>query len=204
LAPTCGFVASLEVGLGATVDTLQIEYPNIQASSQDKEKGMHPCTDMSPATPNPASLLRLAPALPRAPRLQTPPPCLGGLRCCHLSHDSRPRLPVREGSSVAMCPTTPDSASLLERVRCYHVSHISGPCLPAQLVGGALMLSRVPRLRGSWALRIKKGLATTICGKAHVFLRHACMLSRRLQDVRADSIIMICKSCIHVLQCCAT
>jgi hypothetical protein len=36
-------VASLEVGLGATISTLQTGYPYIQASSQDREQGMLPC-----------------------------------------------------------------------------------------------------------------------------------------------------------------
>jgi hypothetical protein len=36
VGPTYGFVASPEVGLGATVDTLWTKYPYIKASSQDK------------------------------------------------------------------------------------------------------------------------------------------------------------------------
>jgi hypothetical protein len=36
VSPTCGFVASPEMGPGATVGTLQTMYPYIQASSQDK------------------------------------------------------------------------------------------------------------------------------------------------------------------------
>jgi hypothetical protein len=36
VGPTCGFVASSEVGLGASIGTLQTGYPYIQASSQDK------------------------------------------------------------------------------------------------------------------------------------------------------------------------
>jgi hypothetical protein len=36
VGPTYGSVASLGVGLGATVGTLQTEYTYIQASSQDK------------------------------------------------------------------------------------------------------------------------------------------------------------------------
>jgi hypothetical protein len=36
VSPTCRFLASPEVGPGATVGTLQTGYPYIQASSQDK------------------------------------------------------------------------------------------------------------------------------------------------------------------------
>jgi hypothetical protein len=36
VGPTCGFVASPEVGRGVTIGTLQTGYPYIQASSQDK------------------------------------------------------------------------------------------------------------------------------------------------------------------------
>jgi hypothetical protein len=38
-----------------------------------------------PVAPDPASLFRRAPALPRVPRHRPPPPCSGGLRCCHVS-----------------------------------------------------------------------------------------------------------------------
>jgi hypothetical protein len=50
-----------------------------------------------PSAPDPASLLRRAPALPRVPQLWTPPPCSGGLRCCYVSLGSGPCLPAREG-----------------------------------------------------------------------------------------------------------
>jgi hypothetical protein len=36
VSPTCGFVASPEVGSGVTVGTLQTGYSYIHASSQDK------------------------------------------------------------------------------------------------------------------------------------------------------------------------
>jgi hypothetical protein len=104
-----------------------------------------------PMTPDPASLLGRAPALPRVLRHRTPPPCSGGLRRCHVSHDTGPRLLTREGSGAAMCPTASDPASLLGRTptlprvpwhrilppcsgglrRC-HVSHSTGPRLPTQ------------------------------------------------------------------------
>jgi hypothetical protein len=51
--------------------------------------------------------------LPHVPQLRTPPPCKGGLRCCHASHNSRPRLPAQEGSSAATLPMALDPTSLL-------------------------------------------------------------------------------------------
>jgi hypothetical protein len=50
-----------------------------------------------PTAPDPISLLRRALVLPRAPRLRTPPPCLGGLQYCHLSHSSEPYLHTQCG-----------------------------------------------------------------------------------------------------------
>jgi hypothetical protein len=47
--------------------------------------------------PDPTSLLGRALVLPRAPRLRTPPPCLGGLQYCHLSHSSEPYLHTQCG-----------------------------------------------------------------------------------------------------------
>jgi RNase P subunit RPR2 len=38
------------------------------------------------------------------------------------------------------------------------------------------------------------------CSDARVFLRHASVLPRRMQDVRADDIIMTCKPCGQELQ----
>jgi hypothetical protein len=40
VGPICGFAASLEVGLGATVGTLQTRYSHVQVLSQDKEWGV--------------------------------------------------------------------------------------------------------------------------------------------------------------------
>jgi hypothetical protein len=112
---------------------------------------VHPRTTMCPTALNPASLLRRAPTLLCASWPRTPPPCSGGLRCRHVSHGSEPRLPAREGSGAAMCPTAPDPASLLRRALvlprvarlltspscsaglwCCYVSHGSGPRLPAR------------------------------------------------------------------------
>jgi hypothetical protein len=76
---------------------------------------VRPRTVTCPAAPDPASLLRRALALPRVSRFRTPPPCSGGLWCCHVSHGFRPRLPAREGSCAATCHTVPDPAFLLGR-----------------------------------------------------------------------------------------
>jgi hypothetical protein len=43
IGPTCGFAVSPNVGSGASVGTLKIGYPRIQALSQDKEQDVHPC-----------------------------------------------------------------------------------------------------------------------------------------------------------------
>jgi hypothetical protein len=43
---------------------------------------------MCSMAPDLAYLLKRAPTLPHAPWLQTPPPCPGGLRRCHMSHRS--------------------------------------------------------------------------------------------------------------------
>jgi hypothetical protein len=50
-----------------------------------------------------------------SPQLQTLPPCLGGLRRCHVLHGSGPRLLVWEGSGATTCPAALDHASLLRR-----------------------------------------------------------------------------------------
>jgi hypothetical protein len=71
--PTCRSVASPKVGPGATVGTLQTEYPYIQTSSQDKLQGVHPHTAMFPTAPDLASQLRWAPVLPRVIWLQISP-----------------------------------------------------------------------------------------------------------------------------------
>jgi hypothetical protein len=42
-----------------------------------------------PVALDPASVLGRVLALPHVPRLQTPPPCSGGLRRCHMSRGSQ-------------------------------------------------------------------------------------------------------------------
>jgi hypothetical protein len=87
VSPTCKFTAPPEVGLEATVGILQTRYPSILASSQEKGPSVHPCATMRLAAPDPASLLRRAPALPRISWLQSPPPYSGGLQRYHTSRD---------------------------------------------------------------------------------------------------------------------
>jgi hypothetical protein len=65
---------------------------------------MHLHTTTCPAAPDPASLPRRAPVLPRASWLQTLPPGSGGLQCCHVSHGSGPRLCARD-ALVLPCVT---------------------------------------------------------------------------------------------------
>jgi hypothetical protein len=104
VGPTCGFIASPEVGQGATVGTMQTGHPHVQASKQDKGQDMHPraaiCHRSSRTCPPPPYLgghvtcskapdptppPRRAPALPRVLGLWTPPHHLGGLRRSHTS-----------------------------------------------------------------------------------------------------------------------
>jgi hypothetical protein len=44
--------------------------------------------------------------LPHVSQLQTPPPHWEELRCCNVSHGSKPSLLFREGSAAATCPVT--------------------------------------------------------------------------------------------------
>jgi hypothetical protein len=76
-----------------------------------------------PTALDPASLLRSASALPRVPRLWILPPCLRGLRRCHVSHGSGSCLPAREGSGAATCPTALITAYLFGRA-------LTLPCVP--------------------------------------------------------------------------
>jgi hypothetical protein len=101
-----------ELGIEA-IGTLRTGYPYAQDVSQVPRL----------QTPHPAQEGSGIAMCPMAPG---PPPCEGGLWCCHVSNGSRPtfwcrralvlpcvlwhwaRLPTGEGSSVAMCPTVPD------------------------------------------------------------------------------------------------
>jgi hypothetical protein len=46
--------------------------------------------------------------LPHVLQLQTIPPWLGGIWCCHVAHGFRPCLHTQEGSSIATSPVAPD------------------------------------------------------------------------------------------------
>jgi hypothetical protein len=60
---------------------------------------------------DPASMSRRALTPPRVPQLWTPFPHRGGLRYCHVSQGSGPRLPTGEGSGAATYPMVPDPTS---------------------------------------------------------------------------------------------
>jgi hypothetical protein len=164
--------------------------------------------------------------LPRALWLRTLPPYRGGLRHCHVPHGFGPRLPAQEGSSAATCLMAPDHASLLRWASTLpHAPQLQTsppysrapvlPCVkrlwtPPTYSGGLWILPPhsggsntvmcSATLRGPRALRIKKSLAATACSKARGFARHAHTLSRCLQGVRADDVIMTCIPCREVLQ----
>jgi hypothetical protein len=59
-----------------------------------------------PTAPNLASLSGWVLALPHVLYLRASPPGQGGLRCCRVSHGSRPRLTTGVGSGAATWPTT--------------------------------------------------------------------------------------------------
>jgi hypothetical protein len=159
---------------------------------------MHPRITMCCTASDPASIGR-ASVLPCVTRLQTMPSCSGGVRCCHVPHSSGLCLPAGGGGGGS------DSATWLRTLppclgglRCYHVPHGSEPYLPAR-EGGSNIVTYPTTLRGLQVLRIKKELAAMACSKAHMFPRHARALSRSLQDMRADGIIMTCKPCGQAL-----
>jgi hypothetical protein len=107
VGPTCGFAASLEVGLGATVDTLQTGYLCVYASREDKRQGICPRAATRPTALDHATLLRWAPVVPHGPWLQTPPPCTGGLRCYHVFRDLEPHLTSPQGGGALALPCVP-------------------------------------------------------------------------------------------------
>jgi hypothetical protein len=76
---------------------------------------VHPRAAAYPIALGPASLSRWALTLPRVPRLRIPLPCQRGLRRCHVSNGSGPRLLTEMGSGVAECPQILDHASSLGR-----------------------------------------------------------------------------------------
>jgi hypothetical protein len=197
VGPTCAFTTSPDMGPGATIGTMQTEHPAYMLQAKTKGKAYAyalPCATVAlepisllregsnaitcPEALNPASSSRRCLALPRVLRLRTQPHHPGGVRRCHASLGTRPRLTAKEGSSADTRPSALDLISPKRGgLRCLHMSH------------GSLR-----------AIEIKKGLAVTACNKTHVFLRHARVLPRHLQDVWVDSVIMTCKPCRHALQ----
>jgi hypothetical protein len=57
--------------------------------------------------PYPAAHHGGAPILSHVPHLRTLPPSSGGLQCCRVSRGSGSHLPMRKGTSAAMCLMTP-------------------------------------------------------------------------------------------------
>jgi hypothetical protein len=98
VGPTCGFATSPGVGPGATVSTLRIRYPRIQAPSQDKRQGVPAC----PKAPSPASWLRAAPGPPRVPGSCLP--AQGSSRAAACPHGPGSRLSARGSPEAATCP----------------------------------------------------------------------------------------------------
>jgi hypothetical protein len=116
--PTRGFTTYPGVGLGATVGTLKIRYPRIQASSQRRKarrahmpacptapiswhraapESLVPHGDSSgistcPMAPAPIFRHRTAPGLPRAPWPRLPSPSTGQLCGCHVPRGRSCRL----------------------------------------------------------------------------------------------------------------
>jgi hypothetical protein len=75
------------------------------------------------------------------------------------------------------------------------LTHVLQLCTtPASVVGSGADMCPMA-LREPWAIEIKEGLAATACCKARVFPRHAHALSKHLQDVWVDGVIMKYKLC---------
>jgi hypothetical protein len=126
-----------------SVSTLQTGYHCVQASSQDKEQGVHLCAATCPTAPDLASLLRRAPTLPCVPWLWAPPPWRGGLRLCLMFHGSRLHLLIEVGSGATTSPQLQTPLPCKGGLRRFHVPHGSGLCLPE---GRAPVPPCVPRL----------------------------------------------------------
>jgi hypothetical protein len=91
VGPTYGFTTSPEVDLGTTVDTLQTEYPYIQALSQDREWGVH-CH--VPCSTGPCFLVKVRSEAGTCLVAPVPVPCWEGLWCHCVSYVSEPCLSV--------------------------------------------------------------------------------------------------------------
>jgi hypothetical protein len=161
-----------------SVGTLQTGYPYVQASSQDKERGVLPHAATCPTAPDPTSQPRWAPGLPCVQRLRDPPLSRGGLRRRHV-----------------YCGSGPTGRALERRVSCG-----SGSCLPA---GGLRAATRPAVPCGLRATSIKKRLAGLPVRQgppvpnARTHVSEACDVKAimSLQDVQAGSTINTCKTC---------
>jgi hypothetical protein len=95
-------------------------------------------TAPDPLSVSESSIIAMCPMAPDAP------PDREGLRCHHVSRDSRPtswcrgsgvtsapwhqaRYPAGKGSSVTMCPTAPDPPPSTGGLWCHHVAHGTEP-----------------------------------------------------------------------------
>jgi hypothetical protein len=162
VSPTFGFRASLEVGPGATVGTLQTRYlyilcntaPCLPAKVGSRAATCPVAPDpvslpgwalvprMCTVAPDPASLLGMAPVIPSALWLHTLPPC-------------------REGSDAAMRPAIPCGpwdSSIKEPS--YH-----GPMwLGLRVYKACTHVSKVPDVRASIGLQdVRAGNAFNAC-----------------------------------------
>jgi hypothetical protein len=136
VSPTRGFVASPEVGAGATVGTLQTRYPPRTSCKSRRRAGraltrVHMSMTSAYAT-HPARAARVPPHLPWC---QLPPPGSGQLGCRHVSH----------GPSLS-----PDSGKL----RCCHAARGAGSRILAQGSSGAATCPM--ELYKLWAIEVNK------------------------------------------------
>jgi hypothetical protein len=144
----------------------------------------------------PASLLRESSGTATCPRLQTLLLRLKGLRWLPRAQRLWTPLAIQEGSGTTMRPLAPDpcltakeGSSTDMRPSALDHTHLSG---------GLWYYTCPMALHGSWA--IEEGLVATACSQARVFKRHPRALSRCLQDVWADDVIMNYKPYGQALQ----
>jgi hypothetical protein len=146
------------------------------------------------AAPEPASLLREGSGAAMCPRLWTPPDSLGGLQRYHVPKGSGPHLTILKGYGTATRPSTPDPALPLKR----------GPMLTRVLQLWTAPASKVGFGADTCPMALQRSWAATASSEAHVFLRHTRALPRRMQDMRADDVIMNYKPYGQALQHCTT
>jgi hypothetical protein len=109
------------------VGTLKTGYLRIQALSQEKEQGVHPCATTQAIASDHTSLQRWALALPCVPQLRASPLCRGGLRRCHVSHCSRLYLPERRAPALPRVSQLRTSPPCRGGLRFCHVAPASPP-----------------------------------------------------------------------------